>query len=74
MINEFQNCKFRENCLLVDGGLSPKEGANIGVQYRTSGSSAVAAFSDGRPLRGRSLWCWAVRRFVVAARRLAYGY
>ena len=22
-------------------------------------------FFDGRPLRGRSLWCWAYRRFVV---------
>ena len=50
------------------------EGGEYRCTYRTGGSSAVAAFSDGRPLRGRSLRCWAVRRFVVATRRLAYGY
>ena len=33
--------------------------------------SCVSA--DGRPLRGRSFWCWVFRRFVGQA-LLAYGY
>ena len=35
------------------------EGGEYRCTYRTGGSYAVAAFSDGRPLRGRSLRCWA---------------
>ena len=34
----------------------------------------VYRLCDGRLLRGRSLQRWVFRRFVVAARRLAYGY
>ena len=41
-------------------------------EYRlTKIGSCVSA--DGRPLRGRSFWCWVFRRFVGQA-LLAYGY